>query len=363
METLAAQIASAVNLRSLYPAKHPRVVQSVERMIAAVNETTEASQSDAATYILVGDDLLFGEQVLRNRNLAIDAFVALLKRRGVERITLARGLEPEEAARFVAALASGEALQPSKHIILGRANVSLVDEAAREERRKLSVDQIETIRDSWARFRIERRMPIDQMEQLVWSLIDSISGTTRSMLPIAPLKDHDEYTFVHSINVAILVLLQARSFGIWGPMLHMFGMAALCHDIGKLSVPRDILNKPGRLDDREWEIMKRHTQAGALYLSGLEGTSPLSAVVAYEHHLRFDGHAGYPRLRKRRQPNLASRMTAIADAYDAMCTLRPYDQTVGKAAALETIRGRSGSYYDPTLVSNFVRLIGSAATA
>jgi len=327
-------------------------------MISGLQEAIREAGRDSITYVLIGDDLLVGDEVIRKTNLSVQGFIALLKRRGIERLTLAAGLDSEEAGRFVAALGAGDPLQSSSHIIVGRAHIVMVDEAKQQERRKLSVDQVEMARDAWARFRVQRKLPVDQMEQLVWSLIDSLAGTSRAMLPLAPLKEYDEYTFVHSVNVSLLVLLQARSFGIWGPMLHMFGMAALLHDIGKLSVSLSILNKQGKLDDAEWEIVKSHAQRGGLYLSELEGISPLSAIVAYEHHLRYDGEPNYPKLRSRRVPNLASRMTTIADMYDAMSTVRPYQEPLGRAAAFEVLRKRSGTFYDPTLVANFIRLIG-----
>jgi response regulator RpfG family c-di-GMP phosphodiesterase len=103
--------------------------------------------------------------------------------------------------------------------------------------------------------------------------------------------------------------------------------------------------------------MKGHAAQGGLYLSELDGMSPMPAIVAYEHHLRYDGEPNYPRLRSRRLPNLASRMTAIADTYDAMSTVRPYQEPLGRAAAFEVLRKRSGTFYDPTLVANFIRLI------
>lgn len=345
----------------LYPAKHPRVVGSLEQMLAALRERLQETKSDSVTYVIIGGDLLVGDQVIRQSNLSVQGLIGLLKQRGVERLTLAAGLDVSEATTFVTALASGVGLQSSPHIIIGRAHIMTVDDAKPVEHRKLSVDQIETIRDVWARFRVDRKMPMEQMEQLVWSLIDSVSGTSRAVLPLAPLKAHDEYTFVHSVNVSLLVLLQAKSFGIWGPMLHMFGMAGLLHDIGKLHVPIEILNKPGKLEDAEWEVMKSHTQQGALHLSELQGSSPLAAVVAYEHHLRFDGADNYPKLRVRRLPNLASRMTAIADTYDAMSTVRPYQPALGKIAAIAVLKKRSGAFYDPTLVANFVRLMDAPA--
>jgi response regulator RpfG family c-di-GMP phosphodiesterase len=104
--------------------------------------------------------------------------------------------------------------------------------------------------------------------------------------------------------------------------------------------------------------MQSHAEQGSWYLGEVEGTLPLTAVVAYEHHLRFDGKPAYPILRKPRVPNLASRMTSIADAYDAMSTVRPYQQPQMRASALEILKKRSETFYDPVLVANFIRLVG-----
>ncbi len=361
MELLATQIAAAINMRALYPSSHPRVNHSIDHMLTVLQRSLEETEADAITYVLVGDDLLVGDEVIRKSSLSVREFIGILTRRGIERLTLAAGVDFAEAHQFIGALSVGEGIKSSPHIIVGRAHLVIEDEQKEKEKRKeLSVQQIEIIRDAWARFRVERKLPMDQLEGLVWSFIDSMARTTRAMLPLASLKEHDEYTFVHSVNVSLLVLAQARSFGLWGSMLHAFGMAALLHDIGKLTIPLHVLNKPGKLEPEEWQIMKSHAQQGAWHLSELDGTPPLSVVVAYEHHLRYDEQPNYPLLRSRRIPNLASRMTAIADTYDAMSTVRPYQEPLGRQAAFDLLRKRSGTFYDPALVPNFIRLVGES---
>ena len=347
-------IAAAVAMRTLYPANHPRVTQAVANILAALKGTT--------TFLIVGDDLVIGQEVVRNLSLPQRQFIQALKRRGMERLTLAEGLDVEECHAFIAALATGEtAPESSAHLIVGRVSVAFDDEANKTEDdtpRELSADQIEVVRDAFARFRVDGKLPLGEIEQLVWGFIDSLSRTTRGVLPLAKLKEHDEYTFIHSVNVSLLVLAQARSFGIGGVMLHAFGMAALLHDIGKLMVPLSILNKPGKLEGDDWTVMKSHAEKGAWYLTELEGAAPLSISVAYEHHLRYDGHPNYPLLSIPRTPNLASRMTSIADAYDAMSTVRPYQQPKLRAGALEILKGRAETFYDPLLVANFVQVMG-----
>lgn len=364
MEIVASQIAVAVNVRSLYPAQHPRVAQSVEELAGAIAKALAPSGGEEITFILIGDDLVVGDQVVRTSAFVlVGEFVHLLQERRIERLTLAAGVGIDELHRFIGGLVTGEGLASTPHIILGHAKVLMDEDSDGAERRVLSAEQLEIAREAWARFRVERRLPIEQLEELVWSLIDSLAGSARSVLPLAALKTYDEYTFVHSVNVALLVLAQARSFGLWGSLLHDFGIAALLHDIGKLRVPLEVLNKPGMLSEQEWGAMRSHTWEGAWSLTEMANAPALSIVVAFEHHLRHDGAASYPVLRARRMPNLASRMTAVADAYDAMSTVRPYQEPLGRAAACEILRKRAGTFYDPLLVANFVRLIGEGQPA
>jgi HD-GYP domain-containing protein (c-di-GMP phosphodiesterase class II) len=354
------QIAAAINTRALYPANHPRVIQSVNQVLNALKALLEAGQTDSVTLLIVGDDLVFDQEVLRKESLSQRQFLQAMKRRGIERLTLAAGLEPAECDQFIAALATGETPQSSAHLIVGRVQVSFEEETARAtetKRTELSQHQLDVVREAFAQFRRDKQLPFGEMEELVWSFIDSLSKTTQAILPLAKLKEHDEYTFVHSVNVSLLVLAQARSFGIQGSMLHAFGLAALLHDIGKLTVPHRVLNSPGKLEGEDWAVMQSHTDQGAWYLSEMEGSSPLSIVVAYEHHLRVDGQPNYPQLRTPRMPNLASRMTSVADTYDAMSTVRPYQQPLARAAAFEILRKRSGTFYDPLLAGNFIRIV------
>ncbi|HEX9162007.1 MAG TPA: HD domain-containing phosphohydrolase [Thermoanaerobaculia bacterium] len=359
MESLIIQIASAVNTRTLYPANHPRVVKAIEDTVAAVHRVIADRNTDSVTFLIVGEDLVAEDQVLRKATLSNRQFVDILRRRGVERLTLAAGLDAAEASQLLTALATGENLDSTAHVIVGRVRVT-VDDSKSDEKHEISTDQLDIVRESFARFRSDRKLPLDVIEDMMWSFIDSLSRSTRQVLPLAKLKDHDEYTFIHSVNVSLLVLAQARSFGMQGPMLHAFGMAGLLHDIGKLMVPLDVLNKPGKLDGDEWALMQSHSEQGCWYLGEIEGALPLTAVVAYEHHLRYDMKPAYPMLKIPRLPNLASRMTSIADAYDAMSTVRPYQQPLMRASAMEILKKRTETFYDPMLVAGFARVIAES---
>ncbi len=361
MENLVIQMAAAINTRTLYPASHPRVVKAIEQMIGSLRRVLEENERESITFLIVDDDLVADERVLRKMNLSQLQFTELVKRRGIERLSLSAGLTAEEAHQFIDALAASKTPESSAHIVIGR--VETVDQPKKVEKQELSLGQLEEVRESFANFRKERKLPLAQMEELVWGFIDAITSTTRAVLPLAKLREHDEYTFIHSVNVSVLVLAQARSFGIRGATLHAFGMAGLLHDIGKLMIPLDVLNKPGKLEGDQWALMQSHAEKGAWYLSEQGGASALSIVVAYEHHLRYDGKANYPLLKAPRTPNLVSRMTSIADTYDAMSTVRPYQQPLGRATALELLAKRADTFYDPVLVANFKQLIQEASAS
>jgi HD-GYP domain-containing protein (c-di-GMP phosphodiesterase class II) len=360
MEHLVSVIVAAVNARTLYPAMHPQVFDAVGSIVTALSEMCAERHSESITLLVIGDDLVFENDVVRTPTLMQRQFVEMLRRHGIERLTLADGIGYNECHDLVTALAAGETPQSSSHVILGRVKVALDGKGPDIDERQFPNDEFNVVRDAFSRFRIEGRMPLTPMENLVWGFIEALSQTTRTMLPLAKLKDHDEYTFVHAVNVSLLVLAQARSFGIQGSMLHAFGMAALLHDVGKLMVPLPVLNRPGKLEGEDWRVMQSHAEQGAWYLSETEGATPLSIVVAYEHHLRYDGKPNYPVTRPGRIPNLATRMTSIADSYDALSTQRPYSKPRARATAVQLLRDRVNTFYDPLLLANFIQMIGEA---
>jgi HD-GYP domain-containing protein (c-di-GMP phosphodiesterase class II) len=364
LERLIVHLAAAINIRALYAGAHPRVARAVQSIIEALEAALGGRES--VTLFIVGDDLVADDRPLRRSGIYHQNFVQALRRRKVERLTLVRGLDPAQCVQFVSVMAAGGTPASTPNVIVGAVEFALAGGTGGGEGRSvapLSAAQVEQGREAFARFRSDRRDSIRKMEEVVWSLMETLARSAHDVIPLAPLKSHDEYTFVHSVNVSLLVLAQARAFGIQGPMLHALGLAALCHDVGKLSVPLDVLNRPGKLEGDDWKVMQSHAEVGAWQLAAVEEAPPLSVVVAYEHHLRFDGEPTYPLLRRARRPALASQLTALADTFDAISTSRPYQKPQARSVALEILRKRAGTFLDPLLVGNFQRLAGGAEPA
>jgi HD-GYP domain-containing protein (c-di-GMP phosphodiesterase class II) len=381
-DRLVVSLVAGINMRALYGSEHPALASHVDRILEAVGTACEEYQKEAITFLVVGQDLVVENQPLRTGSLYHQQFIRALTRRSVERLTLGRGLDAEECVRFLTPMARGGTPVSTRHLVVGRVELQTspiespgpgggagsggpggggpTDDSVIEALTSQSVD---SARDAFTEFRTDRRGGLVRLEQVVWSLMDALQRATREILPLAPLKTHDDYTFVHSVNVSLLTLAQARSFGIEGARLHAIGLAAFLHDIGKLKIPLDVLNKPGKLEGDEWRIMMSHAQEGATHLCGVEGANPLAILVAYEHHMRYDGQANYPVPRVGRRPTLASQMTAISDVYDAICTTRPYAKARSREFAVKVLTERVGTFHSPALVANFVRMVGLSGTA
>jgi HD-GYP domain-containing protein (c-di-GMP phosphodiesterase class II) len=363
VERLIAQLAGALTTHALYPPTHPAVEAALAQLRDGVVAACDERRQDALTFIRLDDELVVDSRPLRSGALFLQPFIRALRRSDVARLTLSRDLDLDECRALVGALATGRRPDSTARVLVGQVEIAGAEGAPAEATgagaagEGLTGAQVDMARDLFARVRHEGAVSLDPVEELVWGLADAVARSTQAVLPTVPLKSHDEYTFVHSVNVSLLVLAQARGFGFEGALLHTIGVAALLHDVGKLRVPLDVLNKAGKLSGDEWRTMASHAELGAWELAALGNSAPMSILVAYEHHLRYDGEPNYPAVRNARIPTLASQLTAIADVYDAICTVRPYRRALSQAAALDVLRSRAGTFHDPYLVGQFCQLV------
>jgi putative nucleotidyltransferase with HDIG domain len=191
----------------------------------------------------------------------------------------------------------------------------------------------------------------------VEGLADAVTQNRTALVALTAMRNYDDYTFTHMVNVCILTMGQARALGIEGKLLREFGLSALMHDIGKVRTPKEILNKPEKLTESEFTIMRQHTVNGAEILRRTPEMPILAPVVAFEHHLRVDG-SGYPAGVSRSALNLATTLCSISDVYDAMRSQRAYQTAHPTDRILAVLKRNDGSQFDQHLVRRFVQLLG-----
>ena len=192
---------------------------------------------------------------------------------------------------------------------------------------------------------------------LVDSLAQAVSANRTALIALTALKNYDNYTFTHMVNVSILTMSQARALGIDGSTLRELGLAALMHDIGKVRTPTEILNKPDKLTDAEFTVMRMHVVDGAEILRRTPEMPAIAPVIAFEHHLRLDG-TGYPFGVTRSGLNVGTMLCSIADVYDAMRSQRAYQQAFPSDRILEVMKRNDGQQFDQHLVRRFTQLLG-----
>jgi putative nucleotidyltransferase with HDIG domain len=188
-------------------------------------------------------------------------------------------------------------------------------------------------------------------------LAEAVGKSPARMIGLTGMKEHDEYTFTHMVNVSILTMAQARTLGVEGRQLRALGLAAMLHDIGKVLTPIEVLNKPGKLTPDELAIMRRHPLDGAAILRGGRDIPRLAGVVAFEHHLRCDGK-GYPEGVQRPAINVATVLCGISDVYDAMRSTRVYQSAFPAQRIMELLAQKDTGRFDQHLVRLFVGLMG-----
>jgi putative nucleotidyltransferase with HDIG domain len=285
-----------------------------------------------------------------------------LKQAGIERIVMDRGVEPAELSELVYGVARGDSGEDAAFARLPHIRVGQLEVEDRIEGigdmatfRRLYDDASALAGRLWESASVEGKPDADAAHGLVDSLAQAVAQNRSALLALTALKNYDNYTFTHMVNVSILTMGQARAVGIDGPLLREFGMAGLMHDIGKVRTPNEILNKP--LTEREYEILKRHTVDGAAILEKTPEIPALAPVVAFEHHLRSDG-TGYPTGINRPKLSLVTTLAGIADVYDAMRSQRVYQQAFPSDRILTVLQKNDGKQFDQHLVRRFAQLIG-----
>jgi len=202
-----------------------------------------------------------------------------------------------------------------------------------------------------------RDIDIKSVKKLVNNMVGSIVRNPDAQMCLTQLKNKDEYTAQHSINVCILTLTFGRHLGICENSLNLLGLGALLHDVGKIKTPLEILNKPGRLTDEEFEIMKAHPEAGRKILKATNEIPDSVIDIALSHHERLGGH-GYPRGLPDDQISPWSKMVAITDVYDAITSDRCYHDGMSPTQALTKMYEWRIKDFNPELLEQFIQCIG-----
>jgi HD-GYP domain-containing protein (c-di-GMP phosphodiesterase class II) len=312
---------------------------------------------DKFSIALFGDSLVVNEQRLPARNMHVRSFIKKLRRKGIDKIVISRGVTATELRDFIAEIAFSDRITGTyAHISSGIIEVKLGGGGGGDIGAVMN-ENIEKVKEVYQGVSRFKRLDMVGLEDVVVSFITTLKQEANVLKVVSPIKAHSEYTYAHNNNVAVLSIFQAETLGVKHDLLHDIGMAGLLHDIGKMFVPTTVLEKEAKLNDDEWVEMKKHPVYGAMYLATLPDIPKYALVAAYEHHMKFNG-LGYPATRRKgRTQHIISQIISISDFFDALRTERPYRKALDVPVIVGLLNDSAGKDFNPLLVENFIRAL------
>jgi HD-GYP domain-containing protein (c-di-GMP phosphodiesterase class II) len=310
---------------------------------------------DDAVMSIVADSFYLGRKMLTHASTEFDALLSDLQDRKIDSMTFVRGVtrsDLEDLARLVAK--ASDDLPAEGTVLLNDHKLRPSDLEIRPKhdlRRSyaFSLDALRGVRDG--------ALHLDGVMEAVDELIAGGAADPGSSMLLATVQNHDEVTYYHSVNVCLLSMALGRFAGFDREQVRLLGLSSLLHDVGRVVVDEAALRNPGRLSNEDWAQVRLHPQEGAATIIAATGTGKeVAAAVALEHHARVDG-TGYPDLGGK-QPHLFSRVVAIADAYDAITSYRPYRPARTPNEALRILLEGAGTVYDADLLRLFIQMTG-----
>lgn len=369
------QLSVVLRTSQIHDANNVALISSMSRLVAMLNTFVE--QEHIVTLELRGEFFYINDYRIRyslEYLLNFDFLIREFKKRELGSVVFKNQIKSEDIKALIRACIAAsfsqepfEALEGKmaevRAISVGRLQ-KVVEEDSYDVRKmvkKTYFNAVSFTQGIMNKMKTGEKVNIKKAKRVVESMVDQILEEEQMLLGMTAIKDYDEYTYHHSVNVSILSVALGQRLGLNRRMLTELGMVALFHDLGKMEIPNEVLNKPTNFTDDEWKIIRKHPVWGlkaVLKLKKFDDLTIKSAIVAFEHHMNFD-LTGYPKVRKPMELELYSRIVSLSDQYDAMTSARVYSRTpMSPDKALSIMMERAGTQLDPLLFKFFTNMVG-----
>lgn len=362
-------LAQALSTLGLYPEGH----RQRERVLDRVHEylLLLLSEDPHPVFSFLGDEVVYGDRPLRE--LRGWDWGRRLAELGVQRLEFDGSVRRDELEEFLDGLLArvsgrGPDTTAARQMRPGGIKFGSLGIRGREDRPDADAeittatiaftlhDEAATVRWLHDEISAGRPLPLAEAETVVRALSVAMHGDQQVLVPLLQLREYDEYTTTHSLNVCVLAMALGEWIGLGPRDVRACGVAGLMHDLGKVKIPLEVLQKPGKLTPEERRLMNSHPAEGARLILSAQQELALPAVVAYEHHIMLDG-GGYPSLTYPRDCHYVSRLVHVCDVYDALRTRRPYRDAWPADQVLAYLEERSGTEFDGELAHAFTQMM------
>ncbi|MGD0992804.1 MAG: HD domain-containing phosphohydrolase [Gemmatimonadales bacterium] len=372
---------TALRSLKLYPLENSQVQKSLEDLTTSVNQILEREHEVEVR--LTGEFIFVNQTRLRldlDNYASFSHILSILRAVGVGVVRAVDGVDRREWTSFLSLVLTMSSRESANrffdlanklhdagvtHVVIEPPMESEVneeeEERAKEQSKRTYQRSVAVTKEVINSVRMGRTASVKKVKRAVQAIVDQVLSEETSLLGLTTLRDYDDYTFTHSVNVCIFSVALGRKLGLSKLQLYDLGMAALFHDVGKSRVPLEVLNKQGSLDEEEWRIMQAHPWLGVLTLFGLRGYGEVpyrSMIGTYEHHMKID-LTGYPKSVRARELSIFSKIIAVADGFDAATSRRAYQtMPIQPDSVLKEMIENPKRGYDVILVKAFINLIG-----
>jgi putative nucleotidyltransferase with HDIG domain len=364
LKQIVMSLAGAFKGLRLYPPDHPSVRNQIQILLQRLQ--TVLLNRDQIKMGLLEGTLFLGEHLFVHDTPAADDLGRLLAELEIDALEILPGISEDEIRHFLAVLGQsefkGEELEEVfeergiKHIRLAGGKEE--ESPEEQEPRKVYGRALSVVNDIFQDVRLGKIPSSRKAKRVVSDMARLTIADPHALFALSMLKNYDNYTFTHSVNVSVISLAIGRACGLAEEELRILGLGGLLHDIGKLKIDLAIINKPGRLTDLEFEAIKQHPGMGAAILEHMESMAPSVIDIVLGHHLRFD-RKGYPADARLHGSLTMVNMATIADTYDAITTLRSYQRPATPREALAQMREKSGTMLHPRYMDAFIASLGT----
>lgn len=366
------QLSAVLKNATLYPEGHPFLIESSEKLLSTIEDLL-ADRKETAFYLMGGE--LFFETLSVPLDQSLSLLIEQLSGKDIGGIIFQPGLTSSELIKFAGLMGKDVPLFSGSggvadiladdqiaHVVLRRGlfaskNMSTLSEG-KKRAAEIFTDAVSVVKEMVQAVHLDKAINMRKMSTTVQTMVDNVLENRDAFLGLTSIKMYDEYTFSHSVNTSVLAVSFGSYISLGKAQISALGVAGLLHDIGKLSVPSEIINKPDKLTDEEWEFVKRHPVEGALTLADLPGVTKLAMVAAFQHHQRHDIR-GYPQGDASFGQHPFSQIVAIADSYDALTAMRVYyNAQTPPDRAIRILLKQRGTTFNPVLLKAFANMIG-----
>jgi putative nucleotidyltransferase with HDIG domain len=349
----------------LYPPGHPIISRQVQNLLTALFSLFRTRK--ILRIGLLEGTLFFEEHLFFQGGPAAEELGKLLASLEIEGVEFDSGLTPEELAGFLQVLSGAEtkgeefakilAAREIRHI---RPAVARTEDPGDKEKRPRKVygRALKVVENIFHDVRLGKIPSSAEAMEVVKSMAQITIAEPHALFALSMLKDYDNYTFNHSVNVSVIALAVGRACHQSEEDLRTLGLGGLLHDLGKLKISREIITKPGPLNDEEFAEIKKHPGTGAEIAATMEGVTREVVQIVLGHHLRFD-QSGYPTEAREGEKSSLIDMVTIADTYDAITTLRSYQRPMTPRKAIGLLREISGTHLHPEITERFITTLGT----